>query len=56
MPGTSGPQPGSTRPAAPTSVAVLYAGLGDTIETFAWLRRAIEERDRGPSAVIREGR
>jgi TolB-like protein/Tfp pilus assembly protein PilF len=30
---------------APTSVAVLYAGLGDTVETFAWLRRALEERD-----------
>jgi TolB-like protein/Flp pilus assembly protein TadD len=30
---------------APTSLAVLYAGLGDTAETFAWLRRALEEHD-----------
>jgi Flp pilus assembly protein TadD len=30
---------------APTSLAVLYAGLGDTVETFAWLRRALEGRD-----------
>jgi eukaryotic-like serine/threonine-protein kinase len=30
---------------APTSLAVLYAGLGDTAETFAWLRRALEAHD-----------
>ena len=30
---------------APTSLAVLYAGLGDTSETYAWLRRAVEARD-----------
>jgi serine/threonine-protein kinase len=30
---------------SPTSLAVLYAGLGDTTQTFAWLRRAIEGRD-----------
>jgi Flp pilus assembly protein TadD len=30
---------------APTSLAVLHAGLGDTAETFAWLRRALEGRD-----------
>jgi TolB-like protein/Tfp pilus assembly protein PilF len=30
---------------APTSLAVLYAGLGDTVETFAWLRRALQGRD-----------
>ncbi|MEO7476151.1 MAG: tetratricopeptide repeat protein, partial [Gemmatimonadales bacterium] len=30
---------------SPTSLAVLYAGLGDTTETFAWLRRAVEARD-----------
>jgi TolB-like protein/Tfp pilus assembly protein PilF/tRNA A-37 threonylcarbamoyl transferase component Bud32 len=30
---------------APTSLAVLHAGLGDTSETFAWLRRALEAHD-----------
>ena len=30
---------------APTSLAVLHAGLGDTVETFAWLRRAVEGHD-----------
>jgi eukaryotic-like serine/threonine-protein kinase len=30
---------------APTSLAVLHAGLGDTTGTFAWLRRALEGRD-----------
>jgi TolB-like protein/Tfp pilus assembly protein PilF len=30
---------------APTSLAVLHAGLGDTTETFAWLRRALEAHD-----------
>ena len=29
----------------PTSLSVLYAGLGDTAETFAWLSRAVEGRD-----------
>jgi hypothetical protein len=29
----------------PTGLAVLSAGLGDTVETFAWLRRALEGRD-----------
>ena len=29
----------------PTSLAVLSAGLGDTVETFAWLRRAVEGHD-----------
>jgi eukaryotic-like serine/threonine-protein kinase len=29
----------------PTSMAVLYAGLGDTTETFAWLRRAVAGHD-----------
>jgi tetratricopeptide (TPR) repeat protein len=30
---------------APTSLAMLHAGLGDTAGTFAWLRRAVEARD-----------
>ena len=30
---------------APTSLAVLSAGLGDTAETYAWLRRAVEAHD-----------
>jgi TolB-like protein/Tfp pilus assembly protein PilF len=30
---------------SPTSLAVLHAGLGDTTQTFAWLRRAVEARD-----------
>jgi serine/threonine-protein kinase len=30
---------------APTSLAVLHAGLGDTTETFAWLRRALDGHD-----------
>ncbi len=30
---------------APTSLAVLHAGLGDTTGTFAWLQRALEGRD-----------
>jgi eukaryotic-like serine/threonine-protein kinase len=29
----------------PTSLAVIYAGLGDTTETFAWLQRAVEGHD-----------
>ncbi|HET6576975.1 MAG TPA: tetratricopeptide repeat protein [Gemmatimonadales bacterium] len=29
----------------PTSLAVLSAGLGDTVETFGWLGRAVEGRD-----------
>jgi hypothetical protein len=29
----------------PTSLAVLYAGLGDTTETFAWLQKAVEGHD-----------
>jgi TolB-like protein/Flp pilus assembly protein TadD len=29
----------------PTSLAVLYAGLDDTTETFAWLQRAVEGHD-----------
>ena len=29
----------------PTSLAVLYAGLGDTTETFAWLQRAVQGHD-----------
>jgi tetratricopeptide (TPR) repeat protein len=29
---------------APYNVAVVYAGLGDKDETFAWLRRACDER------------
>jgi len=29
----------------PTSIAFLNAGLGDTVETFAWLRRAAEIHD-----------
>jgi hypothetical protein len=27
------------------SLAVLHAGLGDTTETFAWLRRALDGHD-----------
>jgi hypothetical protein len=27
--------------AAPTSLAVLSAGLGDTAETYAWLQRGV---------------
>jgi Flp pilus assembly protein TadD len=30
---------------SPTSLAVLYAGVGDTTEAFTWLRRAVEVRD-----------
>jgi TolB-like protein/tRNA A-37 threonylcarbamoyl transferase component Bud32/Tfp pilus assembly protein PilF len=30
---------------APTSLAVLHAGLGDTTETFAWLQRALDGHD-----------
>jgi Flp pilus assembly protein TadD len=30
---------------APTSLAVLHAGLGDTTATFAWLRRALDGHD-----------
>jgi len=30
---------------SPASIALLTAGLGDTTETFAWLRRAIEVHD-----------
>jgi tetratricopeptide (TPR) repeat protein len=30
---------------SPSSIALLTAGLGDTSETFAWLRRAIEIHD-----------
>ena len=30
---------------SPTSLAVLSAGLGDTAETYAWLRRAVEAHD-----------
>ena len=29
----------------PTSIAFLHAGLGDTAETFTWLRRAAESHD-----------
>jgi DNA-binding SARP family transcriptional activator/TolB-like protein/Tfp pilus assembly protein PilF len=31
--------------ASPSSIALLTAGLGDTSETFAWLRRAVEIHD-----------
>jgi tetratricopeptide (TPR) repeat protein len=30
---------------SPSSIALLSAGLGDTSETFAWLRRAVEVHD-----------
>jgi pentatricopeptide repeat protein len=30
---------------SPATIAVLTAGLGDTTETFAWLRRAVEIHD-----------
>ena len=30
---------------SPTSIALLTAGLGDTVQTFAWLRRAAEIHD-----------
>jgi eukaryotic-like serine/threonine-protein kinase len=30
---------------SPTSIAILKVGLGDTIEAFAWLRRAVESHD-----------
>jgi DNA-binding SARP family transcriptional activator/TolB-like protein/Tfp pilus assembly protein PilF len=30
---------------SPSSIALLTAGLGDTSETFAWLRRAVEIHD-----------
>ena len=30
---------------SPSSIALLTAGLGDTVETFAWLRRAVEIHD-----------
>jgi hypothetical protein len=30
---------------SPTSIAVLSAGLGDTVQTFAWLRRAVKIHD-----------
>ena len=30
---------------SPYSIAILYTGLGDTDQAFAWLNRAYEERD-----------
>jgi serine/threonine-protein kinase len=36
---------GSKSYVSPSSIALLTAGLGDTTETFAWLRRAIEIHD-----------
>jgi predicted Zn-dependent protease len=30
---------------SPASIALLTAGLGDTVETFAWLRRAVDIHD-----------
>jgi hypothetical protein len=30
---------------SPTSIALLTAGLGDTVQTFAWLRRAAKTHD-----------
>ena len=30
---------------SPTGTALLTAGLGDTVQTFAWLRRAAEIHD-----------
>ncbi len=35
---------------SPYNVAMIYAGLGDRMETFAWLERGIEQRD--PKMVI----
>jgi TolB-like protein/Tfp pilus assembly protein PilF len=36
--------PGSLSYVAPYNVAIVYAGLGDTAQTFAWLERALEQR------------
>jgi len=36
--------PGSLSYVAPYNVAIVYAGLGDTAQTFAWLERAFEQR------------
>jgi TolB-like protein/Tfp pilus assembly protein PilF len=30
---------------SPTSIALLHSGMGDTVETFAWLNRALEIHD-----------
>lgn len=30
---------------SPTAIALLTAGLGDTVQTFAWLRHAVEIHD-----------
>ena len=38
----------------PTSLAVLHAGLGDTAETFAWLRRAAESHGSVSDLQLRE--
>jgi serine/threonine protein kinase/tetratricopeptide (TPR) repeat protein len=35
---------GSFSYVAPYNVAIVYAGLGDTAQTFAWLERAFEQR------------
>jgi serine/threonine protein kinase/Tfp pilus assembly protein PilF len=36
--------PGALSYVAPYNVAILYAGLGDTSQSFAWLERAFEQR------------
>ena len=36
--------PGALSYVAPYNVAVVYAGLGDTSQSFAWLERAFEQR------------
>jgi len=36
--------PGALSYVAPYNVAIIYAGLGDTLQSFAWLERAFEQR------------
>jgi serine/threonine-protein kinase len=36
--------PGALSYVAPYNVAIVYAGLGDTSQSFAWLERAFEQR------------
>ena len=36
--------PGALSYVAPYNVAIVYAGLGDTSQSFGWLRRAFEQR------------
>lgn len=39
---------------APSAIARVYAGLGDTDKAFEWLERALNERDPGAIAIDRD--